>query len=173
VVKTNQKRNSKLEESYSKVYGKILNFLSYRNRTQQEVVGRLEKYLSRESIPISEKKEIKERILEKLKEEGYTDDSKFLFEYIELAQKSGKPRSILFLKRDLYRKGVPLNLVDRYLGLLPDEYEYEAALLWGRKKISTLHIDDVSVLRQKLINYLKTRGFSLSSILKAVSTLIG
>jgi len=139
--------------SQEKLFGKIINFLSYRPRSRRELTDRLKKYLKDhpDSDPVIAS------ILARLEKLGYLDDHKFAAWFVESRQTS-RPRSTRHLRSELFKKGIDKDIIDQILvGQDNDEQAIQALI----KKKSSLP-------REKLIAYLARRGFSYDLIKKSL-----
>ncbi|HNS71339.1 MAG TPA: hypothetical protein PKK07_01300, partial [bacterium] len=79
---------------YEKILTKILNFISYKLRTEKEITSRLDYYLRKEEKSSEEKNIIREKILNQLKTDGYINDLKLVDVYKDSISSSNKRRSV-------------------------------------------------------------------------------
>jgi regulatory protein len=127
-----------------KVREKISKFLNYRMRTKEEVKEKLKK--------MDTPKEVRERLIAQLEEEGIIDDKKFATLWIETrGEKYGKFR----LKEELKRKGVKEEIINPLINSIKEE-EVAKKLVkkWRRKK--NFNSKD----KKKLMMFLMRRGIS-------------
>ena len=103
----------KKADSDEYIYGKILNFLSFRPRTVKEVRDRLWKYEVKDE-------DSQNLVIDKLKSKGYLDDIAFAKWFIE-SRNTHRPRSISMLKMELSQKGVPKDIVSGLVATMGDE----------------------------------------------------
>lgn len=116
-----------------------------------------------------EEREIK-RILQRLLAEGYIDDEKFVRNFIEERIKE-KPVGKFYLIAKLKEKKIAKSLIEKYIAiLLPEERENSLAKEALLKKMQQLKNKKVSKekLYQKLVLFLKNRGFTTQSIASAL-----
>ena len=134
-----------------KIFSKLINFLSYRPRSEKEVKDRLRKYL-----PDAPHDYIL-GMCDKLKSLGYLNDLEFARWFAHSRVKS-RPRSTRHLAQELYQKGLSKEVIANVLSEFSDDRAALRALL---TKKSTLPKD-------KLISYLARRGFSWELIKEEV-----
>lgn len=136
-------------------------FIGYKQRTEKEVVQKLEKLnFSRETIT---------DVLDELLEKEYVNDKDFAVQWVELRSQS-KPRSKQYIKMELNKKGISDSIINHALEHAPDDLD--SAVTLGKKYISRfLKISDVE-FRKKITGILARRAFSYSVIHEALSFLI-
>ena len=132
-----------------KLFGKILNFISYRPRSVREVVDRLKKY---DADPI----EIP-TLIDKLKDLGYLDDYAFAQWFVEARRASGT-RSSRHIESELYGKGISREIIKEVLSDRSLDREALTALIAKKR----------SLPREKLLGYLMRKGFSYDQIKSAL-----
>lgn len=132
-----------------KLLAKILNFLSYRPRSRQEIRGRLQHYAASPEQLVA-----LEHRLESL---GYLDDRAFATWFIAGRRSTGR-YSTRHIGSELRSKGVDPELVKE---LLSDP----AA---DREALRTLIAHKSALPREKLIGYLARRGFAYDLIKEAL-----
>lgn len=138
-------------------YAKILNFLSYRPRSQKEVQDRLRTYGLSPSDQAA--------LIERLTREGYLDDAQFAAWHVQ-ARVNGKPRSRQVLRQELRQKGIARELVEQVVGTATDS---DALLAQIKKRThGTLPTDKAE--QRRLIQYLLRHGFRYSDIQLALGT---
>jgi len=126
-------------------YTKILNFLSFRPRTELEVRARLKKY------EVTEVRSI-DSIINKLKDRGYLSDLDFAKWFVE-SRTSNRPRSKQHLSAELRAKGVVQPVINQVLSNIDEAGPLEVLIA----KKATLS-------RDKLIHFLLRRGFKYSLV---------
>lgn len=127
------------------VYAKILNYLSFRPRSEFEVRARLKKYDVTDATSIS-------WIITKLKENNYLSDLEFARWFVG-SRMGNRPRSKQHLSAELRSKGVDTAVIDQVLVSIDETVPLEALIA----KKSTLS-------RDKLIQFLQRRGFKYSAV---------
>ena len=146
-------------DNQSKVYGKILNFLSYRPRSVKEVRDRLYQYDLKDA-------EEQNLLIEKLKQKGYLDDLTFAKWFVE-SRNTHKLRSPAMIKQELAAKGVSKEILQQVISDIQDEKVTIKRLL--DKKLGNsraLEGDE----RQKIILYLSRHGFPWEKIKQVVKS---
>lgn len=126
-----------------KVFAKVINFISYRPRSEREVMDRLYQYLG------PDEKEAKEALVKKLQKLGYLNDLEFA-RWFAQSRRANRPRSIRQLASELYAKGIGKEVISQVLGEEGDDREAIEKLI---AKKSNLEPD-------KLAAYLARKGFS-------------
>ena len=129
-----------------KLYGKILNFISYRPRSVQEVRDRLKKYDLTD--PSSQNK-----LITRLQTQGYLDDLAFAHWFLE-SRAHNRPRSARHLAAELRAHGVGSDIITEVLKSVDESSALDALI---RKYAHSLD-------RQHLLAYLARRGFSYGYI---------
>lgn len=150
-----------LEEEKLKAKNKALKFLSYRQRSEKEVVDKLKK----EGFS----QEIIDKTVEFLKGYNLVDDLNFAKNFVmdkSNINKYGPER----IKYELYMKGIPESIINKVLKDYDDEYS--VALELARKKINSYKNDNKSAIYRKLGGFLQRRGFSYECILKVLRELV-
>lgn len=150
-----------LEEEKLKAKNKALKFLSYRQRSEKEVVDKLKK----EGFS----QEIIDKTVEFLKGYNLIDDLNFAKNFVmdkSNINKYGPER----IKYELYMKGIPESIINKSLKDYDDEYS--VALELARKKINSYKNDNKSAIYRKLGGFLQRRGFSYECILKVLRELV-
>lgn len=141
-------------EKYDKMKSKVLKYVLYKKRTEQEVRQKFSKELE---------ENILNDIIEELKENLYIND----YNYIERAVNEFvnlKNLSIKEIKYKLYSKGIKGNLIDEYISNNIDffkEYEQKSACKISYKKRNSMKEDEIKL-------YLLKKGYNEDSIKKAL-----
>lgn len=136
-------------EEFDKLKTKVLKYILYKKRTEQEV---------RQKFKL-DSGELLDDVIEELKELGYIDDrvyiEKAVREYINL-----KNLSIKEIEFKLMSKGIKKTVIDDYIYNKREdlmEYEIKSAINIISKKIS-------STEEVELLNYLKKKGYMEESL---------
>lgn len=144
-------------EKFDKMKSKVLKYVLYKKRTEQEVRQKFSKELE---------ENILNDIIEELKENSYIDD----YNYIERAVNEFtnlKSLSINEIKYKLYSKGIKSSLIDEYISRNIDElqeYEEKSAYKLIIKKINSMEEDEIRI-------YLLKKGYREESIKSAFNLL--
>jgi len=133
--------------SVEEAYNRALDYLSYRPRSQAEIVS----YLHRHDIPDTQV----EAVVERLTAAGLVDDEAFAQFWVENRERF-RPRGPRALRYELQRKGIGQEAIDQALeGVDPSAGAYQAAA----KKAQQLRQLDQREFYRKLVDYLARRGF--------------
>ena len=124
-----------------------LRFLHYRPRSELEIKRRLR---SRNYGTV-----IVEKVISRLKQQGYIDDAAFTRYWIE-NRFQFNPRGVRALRQELWQKGVDDATIDEALAGYDED---EAAARATEKALRRLHGLDPQILRRRLNDYLRRRGF--------------
>lgn len=165
---------NKIDEAYSRVYFKILNFLSFNKRTKKELLDKLEKYLYKTRLSQNEKSELKERIISNLKTDGYLKDSNdedYVSTYIEGLKNSSKPFNSIRIFQFLSKKGISKEIIEEAIGDVDNDSVYESVLRDAQKKIKFISGGNAFQKKQKLIGFLLRKGYSYDTVSSVVDTL--
>ena len=144
-------------EKYDKIKSKMIKYVLYKKRTEQEVRTKFGKEVDGNLL---------EDIIEDLKENAYIDD----YKYIERAVNeifNLKSLSTKEIKYKLYSKGISANLIDEYISTnidILEEYEVKSALNLARKKQSTMEEEQIRL-------YLLKKGYQEESIKHAIESI--
>lgn len=149
--------NVLLQEEKLKAKNKALKFLSNRIRSTKEMVNKLKKE-GFEDLVI-------ENTLDYLKYYSLIDDYQFAKSFMRDKMKLNKygPDRIKF---ELYKKGIPKEIIDEVLSEYEDEYSiaYDLAI----KKMKSYKTNDKKALYGKLGSFLGRKGFSYDCISKVL-----
>ena len=150
------------EDEQIKVTNYALNLISYRKRSEMEILNALDKKgFNKEYITYT---------IDYLKENKYINDEDFAKSFIADKQNLNKygPNKI---KYELYKKGISKEIVE--LSLIPDdELEYEMALELALKKIETYVDQDRNNIYRKLGGMLQRKGYSYDIIIRVLDFLL-
>ena len=138
-----------------------LRFIGYKQRTESEVINKLEK--------LKYSKEVIDIILQELRDKKYVDDKEFAVQWIEIRGES-KPRGKNLFLFELRKKGIPADVIESALENIPDEKKM--ALKLGKKylnRLSSLNDDD---FRKKMTGVLSRRAFPYSIVKESIDELI-
>lgn len=128
-------------------YNRALNYLSYRPRSQAEMVT----YLQKHDVPESQIAIITSR----LERAGLLDDEAFARFWVENRERF-RPRGLRGLHYELKSKGISSSTIERALASVdPSASAYRAA---SSKARQLSHLDR-RTFEQKLVQYLARRGF--------------
>ncbi|MBI4999665.1 RecX family transcriptional regulator [Candidatus Gottesmanbacteria bacterium] len=140
------------QEEFTKFYDRALKFLSYRPRSEKELLNWFKKK------KVSEKTQT--LILLRLKEQNLVNDEEFVKWWIE-QRTVFKPMGKYLIARELKQKGISQNIIDPLLhGSTVSLPEFDLAKKAAEKKIKTYKNLPPLEFRQKLSAFLARRGFS-------------
>ncbi len=150
-----------IEEEQSKCNNFALRFLGYRQRSEKEVIERLQRKGFEQNII--------ENTLSYLKNYGLIDDLEFAKSFMRDKININKhgPEKI---KYDLYRKGISQAIIEKVLD--EDDNEYARALKLAQKKLPSYKNDDKNAQYRKLGGFLQRRGYSSHCVYKILDKLI-
>lgn len=143
-------------DRYQRCFNAAIRFLSYRPRSEREVLQRLLKH-GYDEVTI-------EKAISRLKELELVDDTEFARYWAENREQFS-PRSRSLVTWELQRKGLDREIIDQIVtGVNEDESACRAA----RKKARSLPITDYQIFRQRLWGYLGRRGFNYEVVKRTV-----
>ncbi|OGL34382.1 hypothetical protein A3F64_02740 [Candidatus Saccharibacteria bacterium RIFCSPHIGHO2_12_FULL_42_8] len=144
------------ESEFGKSYARALELILRRPRSIREIND----YARRKKWEI----ELRDRVIEKLSEKGYLDDTKFASFWLK-ARVNSKPISKRKLNAELLQKGIKREIIDEVLVEYTEVNEQDALAALIKKKRNK-YTDD-----QKLMAYLANQGFSYGAIKEALQDL--
>ena len=133
---------------------KILKYISFKKRTENEVRLKFNKVINQELL---------DDAIEELKENGYIDDNKYIVRAINEFM-ALKNLSIKEIKYKLMAKGINKNLIEDYISNNKDilvDYELKSA--------KNIAIKKSNLEKEEIKNYLMKKGFALDSIDEAIN----
>lgn len=133
---------------------KILKYISFKKRTENEVRLKFNKVINQELL---------DDAIEELKENGYIDDNKYIVRAINEFM-ALKNLSIKEIKYKLMAKGINRNLIENYISNNKDilvDYELKSA--------RNIAIKKSNLEKEEIKNYLMKKGFALDSIDEAIN----
>lgn len=146
-----------LNNEFQKFYDRVSRLIAIRPRSQKEITD----YLKRKSAPES----LTARIVGRLAENGLIDDESFAHWWIE-QRVTFRPKGKRALLAELGQKGVDREISERIVGQEIDETVL--AQRAAEKKLKVFKNLPAPELRQKMTNFLLTRGFSWETVKKIV-----
>ncbi len=150
------------EEALQQAVDRVLNYLSFRPRSREEV----RRYLRRKETP----PELIDAALARLDRLDLVNDHTFATFWLE-SREQFSPRGAQALKNELRMKGVAREVVDE---LVDDEKDEERALSAGRKKaLSLIRMPEIdyATFRTRLGSFLQRRGFGYEIATRTVRSL--
>ncbi len=139
---------------------KALNYaerlLAIKDRSSREIEQRLkDKSYNKDCIA---------EVVEYLKQKGFMDDKRLVMEWLK-ASSTWRPKGILAIKSELYKRGINADLINAALKDADtgyDEYKVAKAIVEKRSK-ALKGINDLK-RKKSLYSYLARRGFSFDVI---------
>lgn len=147
----------KAKDTDETAYQKALVLISYRPRSETELLSRLGEYGYSE--------EVSNLTVERLKETGLVSDETFARTWVE-NRSAFRPRSRRLLTLELRQKGVAPEAIQQSLELAgpEDELAYQAAIRYARRLAEM----EWSEFQKRLTAFLGRRGFSYSTSAEVV-----
>jgi regulatory protein len=147
------------DKAYTRVFEKVINYLSYRPHTVFEIKTRLSKYLANEKLSEEVLEVAHAKILSRLDELGYLNDTGAAYEFVQSAISSSKPRSRRKLYASLANKGFDSHTIKAALGNFTDEVERGNLEKDYHKRFDQLPGELSYQEKQKAISYLLQKGY--------------
>jgi regulatory protein len=150
------------EAAALKTYDRALNMLAFRGRASKE--------LARSLVRKGEPKELVDRAIERLTEQGLLDDSAFA-ESFTRATVLGAQQSRRRVQQDLARKGVAREVTDAAIATVFEEEQVDQREIVeqaARKKLVSLRKLEPVVRRRRLYAVLARRGYDADDIRAAM-----
>lgn len=135
---------------------RAVRFLSYRPRSEKEIIDNLRKHETPEKVI--------ESIMARLTGNGMVNDRNFARLWIE-NRSTFRPRGSYALRTELRQKGITDKVIEEALTDLDEDSLAYAA---GRKKAPKIKTDDEQEFRNKMYGFLSRRGFSYETIAEVV-----
>lgn len=160
-------------EIFESINTKILKFLSYKSRSEKEVVSKLNDYLLREKnlTPVA-KDFFSKFFISKLKELNLIDDYKYAKSFVKEKIDSPKPTSKIKVKIFLRKKGISEEIINNAVKDFSRDLEISNAKKDANKKFKILkNKKDTPYLKHKINNYLLSKGYPIEIISSVVDTL--
>ena len=152
------------ENELGKLMDQSLRFLSYRPRSEKEVVDYLiGKISQKENIKYSQAKEsplIKQVVL-KLKKYKYLDDFEFA-NWLVRSRIRSKPQGLSLVKFDLEKKGIDDEIINSIIAKYPDQTVLAKRAI--EKKLANWQKLPKGDFKKKIYRYLASRGFNFETI---------
>lgn len=164
-----------MDDLYSKLIDSSFRFISFRPRSEKEIHDFLLKKLQKRNIL---DQDLVDRILIRLRDLGYLDDTKFVSWWID-QRRSHKPKGVRLIVRELKAKGISDDLVKSLVVKRRDQFSC------GRNEIDT--DDEIALARRavakklflwqtlsslerkkKMYGFLGRRGFDAETIHRAI-----
>ncbi len=152
-------------DNFERYFNASLRFLSFRPRSEKEVVDNLKK---KKADP-----QVTEKIITRLKEKNFLNDIDFAKWWVE-SRTRFKQRSIKLIILELKQKGISQDILDKIIndkGLMINDLEQAKKLV--EKKIEKYKGLSKYELYQKLGGFLVRRGFEWDTIKQSIDEVLG
>jgi regulatory protein len=140
----------KRHDSTQKFYVMAINLLSYRIRSEKEIVD----YLQRKEADLDQINEI----VSKLKKEGYINDQEFAMQFVR-SRINTTSKGPLLIKKELMEKGVGEREIEESLKLYSREIQEEKVQKWIEQKLKSDNKKSFQQQLQGLQATLVQKGF--------------
>lgn len=150
----------KVSDEIKKAYQASLKFLTYRMRSEKE----MHDYLQKKGYSYA----VIENVLKKLRYYDFVNDEKFAGEFVQ-AKKDMSLKGPLLLQQELERKGIAEPIIEQTIQEFSEEEQIEKILALVDKKLSSYQKYSAKQQRLKLVQFLLNKGYSLSTIEKALA----
>jgi regulatory protein len=150
------------DETYQKLLGFGLNYISIRSRSEEEIRSYILKKINRWKVS----PEFLEKVMDRLGELGYVDDLKFALAFIGSRNRS-RPKGAMLLRMELQKKGLKEDCIKKAQELLKtngSDNEVDLARIAATKKLRSLQRYDKREQKSKLYSFLVRRGFDHTTI---------
>lgn len=144
-------------DEFEKYYNKALKFLSYRPRSEKEIIDKLRLKKAPEDIV--------KKVIKKLKEYKFIDDIEFAKWWIK-QRTTVSLKSSRIIKQELRFKGIDRDLIDDLGKKAADDLGIVKKII--SKRIRRYEKLDQKEMRVKLMRYLASKGFSYDTIKRGI-----
>ncbi len=148
------------EDEINRAFQFCLSFLSYRMRSEKEVIH----YMTKKQV----KKEVIPLVIEKLKEHRYLDDREFAKSYVR-EKKRATVKGPRLLRDELFEKGIAEELINDALDDYPECEQTEAAARFAIKKSAQFKNESLLSVKNKIGQQLLQKGFDHEVIQNALN----
>lgn len=149
-------------EVFQEAFNISVKYLSYRQRTENEVI----EYLKKRGY----KKTVIFEVLNRLREVNYIDDNKYAINYLNSAI-AKQNKGIDLVRRELLKKGVDDEIVLKHMHLFSIEKEMDYAINIAINYFLVKKDYPPNQIKEKIYNRLLRKGFSNESIKVALFNL--
>ncbi|MBP1916513.1 regulatory protein [Lederbergia galactosidilyticus] len=147
------------EDEIRKAYNEAIHYLSFRMRAE----GEIKDHLAKKDWNI----QVIEQVMQKLHEHQYVDDLEFAKAFVRTQISAGK-KGPYNIKQELLQKAISDSNIEEALSLYKKEDQIEHAIQLGNKYAAKNKKLSEKILKQKLENFLQTKGFSFAIISVAI-----
>jgi len=161
-------------DDLEKNFNRVIHFLSYRPRSEKEIIDYLKKKNSYSKVQEGEEKEKLDimiaAIVGNLKEHKFINDEEFARIWISQRTKI-KPRSLRIIKRELIEKGIDKEKIDELLADSENEVpsDFQMAFSLAQKRAKRYIGLPKQEFFEKMGRYLASRGFNYDIIKEVIN----
>lgn len=167
------KDNGNYSELAEKMFSSALHFISYKDRTKDEVIRKLNKSSISAGLNEDSSARLISAVVRRLESEKLIDDTRYVRQFVYSIKNSSKPRGEGYIKQYLAKKGIPETIVAAELQSQDQEQELENAIDMGKKKSRLLKNLPLYKQKTRLWSYLARKGFAGDIISSAVDIILG
>lgn len=150
----------KEKDNLDKAMQKVLNYLSYRMRSETEVI----RYLR--DLEVLDEDITK--MIERLRKLQFVDDQRFAEAFVRTKRDTAK-KGPLLIEQELFQKGVSKLHIQDAIKQYSEDMQFEHAKVMIEKKQSSYKNEGLKKKQQKLMQFVIQRGFPQSIASKAVN----
>lgn len=150
----------KEEGVLDKAFQKTLNFLSYRMRSEKEIL----QYLREQEV----ERDDAEQLMERLRDLNFLDDLAFAEAFVR-TKKNSQKKGPLLIEQELYQKGISQKHIGTAMLQYPPEEQLDNAIAAAEKKQSSYSSEGARKKQQKLMQFLIQRGFTSETAKQALA----
>ena len=164
--------------SKSLLYDRVINYLSSRPHSRQEIKTYLYKIITKnkdsKEISRDKKNQIIEEIIEKTESKNYINDLEFAEWFVNQRLKNSKPKSKNIINSELISKGIDREIIQTVFERFPNDFDQNSANLLAEKKLASLEdiYNDPKIIKQKLSTYLMGKGFTWEVVSDTIQSLL-
>lgn len=155
--------------TFDRYYNLTLRYLSYRPRSEKEVLEYLKEKIKNKKLNLKDETENEKlitQIMERLIELKLVDDREFARFWVEQRIKF-KRKPIRVIKYELKQKGIEENLIEEILSTVDDNnLDLENAKRLAKKKMDFYRNLSPEKRREKVMGHLLRKGFSYDVVKK-------
>lgn len=149
------------EDEQNKANSYVLNLLSYRPRSQKEIIDKMKGK--------GYENDVIENTISFLNKYNLLNDKDYAEEFTRIkSKKFGKKR----IKMELSQKGIEDSIAQEVLENIDEEVEYNTALNLAQKRMRTYKNDDRNAIYRKLGAFLQRKGFSYDIIKRILKEIL-
>lgn len=137
-------------DELDKAFQKTLNYLSYRMRSEKELID----YLRQEEVPMEEI----EGMIERMRRLDFVNDQRFADAFVRTKRDQSK-KGPNVIRQELKLKGVSNTIMDKSLEQYTPEEQLDMAIELAEKKQRSYKKESSRQKEQKLVQFLMQKGF--------------